>query len=107
MTYADRVLEALGDPTRRAIFLRLRAGARSVAELAEGLDVSRPAVSQHLTILKAARLAKWRAEGARHLYALDRRGVETLREWLDGLWDQALVSFKIAAEREATREGRS
>ncbi|HKV25749.1 MAG TPA: metalloregulator ArsR/SmtB family transcription factor [Candidatus Acidoferrum sp.] len=107
MTYADRVLDALGDPTRRTIFLRLRSGARSVGELAEGLDVSRPAVSQHLNVLRAARLAKWRAEGTRHFYALDRRGVETLYEWLDGLWDQALASFKAAAEREARKERRS
>lgn len=107
MTYVDRVLDALGDPTRRAIFLRLRAGARSVGELADGLDVSRPAVSQHLNVLKSARLAKWRADGTKHLYALDRRGVESLYEWLDGLWDQALLSFKAAAEREASKERRS
>ena len=106
MTYADRVLDALGDPTRRAIFMRMRTGALSVGELAEGLDVSRPAVSQHLAVLKAARLATSRAEGTRRLYAIDRRGVEALHEWLDGFWTQALASFKDAAEREAKKERR-
>src|SRR5215471_7976073 len=100
MTYADRVLDALGDPTRRTIFKRLRAGARSVGDLAEGLDVSRPAVSQHLAVLKAAQLATGRPDGTRRLYTVDPRGLEVLRNWLDGFWDQALSSFKAAAERE-------
>jgi DNA-binding transcriptional ArsR family regulator len=103
MTYAYRILDALGDPTRRAIFMRLRGGARSVAELAEGLEVSRPAVSQHLAVLKAARLATARAEGTRRFYAVDRRGIRELSKWLDGFWDQTLESFKAAAEREAKR----
>src|SRR5215831_529254 len=107
MTYADRVLDALGDPTRRTIFKRLRAGARSVGELADGLDVSRPAVSQHLAVLKAAQLATYRAEGTRRLYAVDARGIEVLREWLDGFWDQALSAFKAAAEREARKGGKA
>ena len=104
MTYADRVLDALGDPTRRTIFKRLRAGARSVSELAAGLDVSRPAVSQHLAVLKAAKLATYRSEGTRRLYAVDQRGIETLRDWLNELWDQALSAFKAAAEQEAGKE---
>jgi DNA-binding transcriptional ArsR family regulator len=107
MTYADRALDALGDPTRRAIFLRLRSGAHSVAEVAEGLDVSRPAVSQHLAVLKAARLATVRSEGTRRFYGVDRRGVQELSKWLDGFWDQTLASFKTAAEREAEKERRS
>ena len=65
MTYAERALDALGDPTRRLVFKRLRGGARSVGEIAEGMDVSRPAVSQHLRVLKAARLVADRAEGTR------------------------------------------
>lgn len=101
MTNAERVLDALGDPTRRTIFKRMRAGARSVGELADGLEVSRPAVSQHLAVLKAARLATDRAEGTRRLYAVDPRGLRTLRDWLDGFWDKALAAFKEAAEREA------
>ena len=104
MTYADRVLDALGDPTRRHIFKRLRGGARSVGQLADGMEVSRPAVSQHLRVLKDARLVVDRAEGTRRLYAVDTRGVEALRNWLDGFWDEALVAFKNAAEQEASKE---
>lgn len=102
--YADRALDALGDPTRRLVFKRLHGGARSVGEIAEGMDVSRPAVSQHLKVLKAARLVVDRAEGTRRLYAVDTAGVEALRRWLDGFWDQALSAFKEAAEREAAKE---
>jgi DNA-binding transcriptional ArsR family regulator len=107
MTNAERVLDALGDPTRRRVFKRLRAGARSVGEIAEGMDVSRPAVSQHLAVLKAARLVTHRAEGTRRLYAVDLRGIETIRDWLDGFWDNTLAAFKAAAEREATKERKS
>jgi DNA-binding transcriptional ArsR family regulator len=99
--YAERALDALGDPTRRLIFRRLRGGARSVGEIAEGMDVSRPAVSQHLKVLKDARLVVDRPEGTRRLYAVDTRAIEALRRWLDGFWDEALVAFKKAAEREA------
>lgn len=94
----------MGDPTRRLVFKRLRSGARSVGEIAEGMDVSRPAVSQHLKVLKAARLVVDRAEGTRRLYAVDARGVDVLRGWLDGFWDRALGAFKEAAEREAAKE---
>jgi DNA-binding transcriptional ArsR family regulator len=104
MTYEDRVLDALGDRTRRTVFARLRGGARSVNELADGLKVSRPAVSQHLQVLRAARLVTYRREGTRRLYAVDRRGVGTLRDWLDGFWNQTLTAFKEAAEREAVQE---
>jgi DNA-binding transcriptional ArsR family regulator len=99
-TYAEQVFDALGDPTRRSVFERLRGGARSVGELAEGMDVSRPAVSQHLKVLKEARLVVDRAEGTRRLYAVDTQGLEALRTWLEGLWDEALDAFKEAAERE-------
>jgi DNA-binding transcriptional ArsR family regulator len=104
MTYADRVLDALGDPTRRTVLKRLRGGSRSVQQIADGMDVSRPAVSQHLRVLKAARLVTDRAEGTRRLYAVDPRGMEALRTWLDGFWDQTLAAFKEAAEREAANE---
>lgn len=107
MAYAERALDALGDPTRRAIFNRLRAGALSVGELADGLDVTRPAVSQHLAVLKAAHLATSRPEGTKRLYTVDRRGLRALHEWLDGFWAQALVSFKDVAERAAKKERRS
>lgn len=104
VTYADRAFDALGDPTRRAVFKRLRAGARSVGEIAKGMDVSRPAVSQHLRVLKEARLVTDRAEGTRRLYAVDTTGLDEARKWLDGFWDETLAAFKTAAEREAARE---
>jgi DNA-binding transcriptional ArsR family regulator len=101
---AERTLDALGDPTRRLVFKRLREGGRSVTDIAKGLAVSRPAVSQHLKVLKAAGLAVVRVEGRRRLYAVDTRGIEALRNWLDGFWDKALVAFKDAAEQEAAKE---
>jgi DNA-binding transcriptional ArsR family regulator len=104
MPNAERALDALGDPTRRLVFKRLRDGNRSVNEISKGLNVSRPAVSQHLKVLKTAGLAVVRIEGTRRLYAVDTRGIEALRSWLDGFWDKTLVAFKTAAEREAVRE---
>jgi DNA-binding transcriptional ArsR family regulator len=104
MMNAERVLDALGDPTRRLVFKRLREGNRSVTELARGLDVSRPAVSQQLKVLRTAGLAVVRTEGTRRLYAIDTRGIEAARNWLDGFWDNALVAFKAAAEGEAAKE---
>ena len=97
----ERALDALGDPTRRRVLRRLRDGTRSVREIADGMDVSRPAVSQRLKVLKAAGLVVVRAEGTRRLYAVDTRGIESLRRWLDGFWDEALTSFKRAAEKAA------
>ena len=104
MFNAERTLDALGDPTRRLVLKRLREGTRSVTEIAKGMDVSRPAVSQHLKVLKTAGLVVVRVEGRRRLYAVDARGIEALRRWLDGFWDQALIAFKDAAEREAARQ---
>jgi DNA-binding transcriptional ArsR family regulator len=104
IAYEERAFHALGDPTRRAVLKRLRGGGRSVGEIAEGLEVTRPAVSQHLKILKAARLVSVHAEGTRRVYAVDTRGIELVRQWLNGFWDEALTAFKAAAEREATRE---
>jgi DNA-binding transcriptional ArsR family regulator len=103
MTNANLVLDALGDPTRRVIFRRLRTGARSVTEISRGMDITRSAVSQHLQVLKKARLAIDRAEGARRVYAIDARGVDVLRGWVDSLWDNALDRFKNAAELEALK----
>ena len=103
---AEKVLDALGDATRRRVFLRLRDGTRSVGEIAGGMNVSRPAVSQHLKVLKAARLVLVRSEGTRRLYGIDPSGIEAMRRWLDGFWGDALTSFKRAAEREAARERR-
>jgi len=101
MISADRTLDALGDPTRRRVLARLRAGTRSVREIADGLDVTRPAVSQHLKVLTDAGLAVVRTEGTRRLYAVDPRGLEALRTWLDGFWDEPLSAFKHAAEKAA------
>jgi DNA-binding transcriptional ArsR family regulator len=84
------------------VLARLRSGARAVGEIAAGMDVSRPAVSQHLRVLESARLVTAHAEGTRRLYAINTRGIEAARKWLDGFWDQALDAFKAAAEREAT-----
>ena len=75
-----------------------------VGEIAQGMEVSRPAISQHLKILKAARLVTVHAEGTRRVYAVDSRGIESLRKWLEGFWGEALTAFKAAAEREATKE---
>lgn len=103
LTYEDRLFDALGDPTRRAVLKRLRDGGRSVREIADGMKVSRPAVSQHLQVLKAARLVTVQPAGTRRVYAVDKRGLESLRKWLEGFWDQALAAFKAVAEQEAGR----
>jgi DNA-binding transcriptional ArsR family regulator len=92
-------LSALGDPTRRAIFELLGDGPRAVGELARGLPVSRPAVSQHLRVLKEAGLVSDRQAGNRRLYQLDPEGIGALRAYLDKFWDKALVAFKTAAEQ--------
>jgi DNA-binding transcriptional ArsR family regulator len=84
---------ALADPTRRHVFERLRHGPKSVGEIARGLPVSRPAVSQHLKVLRVAGLVADRAEGTRRVYHIDSRGLAALRTWLDQFWDQALIAF--------------
>jgi DNA-binding transcriptional ArsR family regulator len=106
LAQVERALDALGDPTRRAVFKRLRRGNLSVREIADRMDVSRPAVSQHLKVLKAARLVVVRTEGTRRLYGVDPQGIEALRNWLDGFWDETLIAFKQAAEREAMNQRR-
>lgn len=75
-------------------------------EIAEGMDVSRPAVSQHLKVLKGAGLIVVRVDGARRLYGVDPSGIEALRNWLDGFWDETLAAFKLAVEKEQTRSER-
>ena len=90
---------ALGDPTRRAIFERLADRPRAVGELAGELPVSRPAVSQHLKVLKDARLVLDRRVGTRRIYRLDPDGVGALRAYLDHFWDQALAAYKTAVEQ--------
>ena len=91
---------ALADPTRRAVFERLARGPSAVGEIARGLPVSRPAVSQHLKALKAAGLVIDRAQGARRVYQIDPQGLGAIRAWLDRFWDEALEAFKAEVERE-------
>jgi DNA-binding transcriptional ArsR family regulator len=91
-------LNVLGDPTRRAVFERLRRGPASVGEVAAGLPVSRPAVSQHLKALKLARLVADRSDGTRRIYYIDPDGLGELRRWLDQFWDDALDAFKTEVE---------
>jgi DNA-binding transcriptional ArsR family regulator len=91
-------MNALGDPTRRAIFERLAGGPRAVGALAEGLPVSRPAVSQHLRVLKDAGLVTERRDGTRRIYELAPDGLAELRGYFDRFWSEALANFKAAAE---------
>jgi DNA-binding transcriptional ArsR family regulator len=105
MTYG-MALAALADPTRRAVFERLRTGPVSVTDIAAELPVSRPAVSQHLKVLKEAGLVRDEADGTRRLYEVDARGIEELREWLDSFWDDALEAFKAEVERTAQKKRR-
>jgi DNA-binding transcriptional ArsR family regulator len=97
------VIEALGDGTRRSVFELLRKGPRAVGELARDLPVSRPAVSQHLAVLRKAGLVRGERYGARTLYRIDPRGLEILRRYVERLWDDALGAFKAAVEREGGR----
>ncbi len=94
----DAQLNALGDPTRRAILARLRRGPAAVGELARGFPVSRPAISQHLKVLKQAHLVLDRAAGTRRLYELDPRGFALVRDYLDQFWQTALTAFKTRVE---------
>lgn len=95
---------ALADPTRREVFERLAQGPCAVGEIARGLPVSRPAVSQHLKALKAAGLVIDRADGARRIYQIDPQGLGAIRAWLDRFWDEALEAFKAEAERSDDKE---
>jgi DNA-binding transcriptional ArsR family regulator len=99
-TYGSNGPTALGDPTRRAIFERLSAGPLPVGELARDLPVSRPAVSQHLKVLKDAGLVVDRRDGTRRIYQLDPTGIEAVRIYFDTVWRHALTAFKTAVEKE-------
>jgi len=98
MAYGNAAFAALADPTRRKVLERLAAGPRAVGELAEGLPVSRPAVSQHLKVLKEAGLVSDSQDGARRIYAIDPKGLGAMRAWLDQFWDRALEAFKAELE---------
>jgi DNA-binding transcriptional ArsR family regulator len=100
VTAYGTALQALADPTRRAIFENLADGPRAVGEIASAVPVSRPAVSQHLKVLGEAGLVVSRAQGTRRLYSVDPDGLGALRAWLDGFWTNALGAFKQAVEKE-------
>ncbi len=97
-------LAALADPTRRRVFERLRSGPKAVGAIARGLPVSRPAVSQHLKVLKRAGLVMDRPDGARRVYYIDPQGLGALRAWLDQFWDQALAAFQAEMKGEVDHE---
>ena len=98
-------MDALGDGTRRLILERLRSGPRAVGELAAELPVSRPAVSQHLRVLKEAGLVTERRNGTRRLYRVDTDGLAEVRDYLESFWTDVLAAFEAAAEAEAEKEG--
>ncbi len=100
MAYRN-ALAALADPTRRKVFERLKSGPQPVGKIARGLPVSRPAVSQHLKVLKEAGLVTDRPEGTRRVYYIDPHGLGALRAWLDRFWDDALTAFQAQVETEA------
>jgi DNA-binding transcriptional ArsR family regulator len=99
-TYQPDGWAALGDPTRRAIFERVADRPQAVGELASGLPVSRPAVSQHLKVLKQAGLVVDHSEGNRRIYRVDPSGVQALRAQLDRFWNQALAAYKEVVEQD-------
>jgi DNA-binding transcriptional ArsR family regulator len=102
MTYAN-ALAALGDPTRRRVFEQLRSGPKSVGAIADRLPVSRPAVSQHLKVLRKAGLVADRPEGTRRVYFIDPAGLGPLRAWLDQFWDQTLAAFAVEVEADTKK----
>lgn len=103
---AEQAFDALGDPTRRQVFRLLRGGERSVGEIASQLPDSRPAVSQHLRVLKEAELVTDRPDGVRRLYSVRPTGLEALRAELEAMWDDALSAFAVAAAGDGRRRDR-
>ncbi|MEO5972207.1 MAG: metalloregulator ArsR/SmtB family transcription factor [Sphingomicrobium sp.] len=103
---SNRAFAALADPTRRAVFERLAAGPSAVGAIAAGLPVSRPAVSQHLKVLKVAGLVMDEPRGASRIYRIDPAGLGPMRRWLDQQWDRSLANFKTLAEQLAEQEDR-
>jgi len=101
---ADTTQVALGDPTRRAIFECLARRPMAVGQLSAELPVSRPAVSQHLKVLKQSGLVTDRAEGTRRIYRLSQQGVQAIHSYLDQMWNQALAGFQAAAQQIAHAE---
>lgn len=104
MANADRIFAALYDPTRRTVLEKLRSGPKPVGEIARGLPVTRPAVSQHLKVLKEAGLVGDRSEGTRRIYYIDPKGLGAMRAWLDQFWESALAAFAAEVERSSKEE---
>jgi DNA-binding transcriptional ArsR family regulator len=104
ITYHEGQLDALGDATRRAILTRLLDGPLPVGELAREFPVSRPAISQHLGVLKRADLVTARAAGTRRVYAVNPEGIDSLRQYFDQFWAHALAAFKKRVEAQPTKE---
>lgn len=102
---SQNAFAALGDPTRRTVFERLARGPRSVGEIAKGLPVSRPAVSQHLKVLKQAGLVTDQAEGTRRVYRVDPKGLGQIRTWFNQFWETALLAFQAEVERDGPESG--
>jgi len=107
MAYRNAAFAALADPTRRRVLERLADGPKPVVEIAAGLPVSRPAVSQHLKVLKEAGLVSDHPEGARRIYRIDPEGLGAMRAWLDQFWDAALAAFKAELEQPANLDEES
>ena len=105
-TYHDAQLDALGDATRRAILEQLLKGPLPVGELAQEFPMTRPAISQHLRVLKRAGLVTDRAMGTRRLYAVNPDAIEALRQYFDRFWSQALAAFKKRVEERSSKEDR-
>ena len=109
MTYQMKAIQAfaaLGDPTRRAIFVRLADSPSAVGELAARFPVTRSAVSQHLRVLKEAELVTETSRGTRRIYKLDPRGIGAMREWLDGLWGKSLDAFQDFVDQQSELENK-
>ncbi len=105
-TYQEKALQALGDPSRRQIFERLSQNPSPVGQLARELPISRPAVSQHLKVLKEAGVVFDRKSGTRRVYQVDPKAVEALREYFDSFWSQALESFRATAQDQPCKDER-
>ena len=104
MTYRDNQLDAIGDKTRRAILARLRKGPLPVVEIARGFSMSRPAISQHLAVLKKAKLVTDTPDGNRRLYQLNPEGFDSLRAFFDEYWGTALIAFRARIEQSADED---
>lgn len=107
MATYEKVLDALGDRTRRQIVQVLRAGPLAVGDLAERIAISRPAISQHLRVLHTCQLVAYESIGTRHVYRLDPTGVREVRAWLEDFWDAVLNQFALYAAEQAAKEAPS